>query len=278
MYNIYVGCLNGQYNISNDHVVSIVSGLMALFCSLRSYKETKKAVAYLIQIPYRTLRVGTPDVIEDKLRVISAILKHCNLDSLQFQLMMSGDRHLSIKLLVKLWPQFISILDLYGDNPVIIDCIAECIEAVMSECPDDYAQSKLFESVLRDERLRVQLVDAYLRTFPDDHVIVDTLLEQVTQLVENEPTQLNQTTEKMMGTVFVHSPLRCQEWMVREDKMDLMDTFRAASSKQHLESMENEWCSDCDCGNLSDASYSNSCSTCIEPEVDKETQVVIEPF
>merc|ERR1719242_640034 len=183
---------------------------MALFCSLRSYKETKKAVAYLMQIPYRTLMVN----IEDKLRIITAILKHCNLDSLQFQLMMSGDPHLSIKLLVKLWPQFTSILDLYCDNIVIIQCIVECIEAVMCECPDDYAQSMLFESVLRDKRLRDQLVDGYLRTFPNENVIVDTLLEGI---VENELDEPNKATEKVMGSVFVHSPLRCQQWLERED-------------------------------------------------------------
>merc|ERR1712038_1930886 len=101
MYSIYVACLKGNYCLCNDHVVSIVSGLMMLFCSLRSYKETKKAVAYLMQIPYRTLSKSTnlnENVIENTLQLVVSIFKHCNLDSLQFQLMMSGDQHLSIKL------------------------------------------------------------------------------------------------------------------------------------------------------------------------------------
>merc|ERR1712079_339034 len=91
MYNIYVGCLNGKYTLSNENMVTIVNGLMSLFCSLRSYRETKKAVAYLMQIPFRTLTVFhslNEDVIEDTLRIIVAILTHCNLDNLQFQLMM----------------------------------------------------------------------------------------------------------------------------------------------------------------------------------------------
>merc|ERR1719273_1997731 len=64
--------------------------------------------------------------------------------------MMSGESHLSLKFLEKIWPKLESVLGnrYYGENEAIHKYINECIQSVKTECPEDYASSDLRNAVL----------------------------------------------------------------------------------------------------------------------------------
>lgn len=280
MFNIYVQSLNNEdTQMSDEQIVSIVKGLMALFCSVRNYKKAKKSILFLMQTPYRNLATLTSvDGIIRMLRVIHCILANCNLDKLQFQWMMSNECHLSIKLLDRLWPHFTRLLQnqyYMFANEDISKYMVLCIESVMRECGDKYADSDLFEPVLRSivslycnglrvpsncNGLRVpsyckyhlDLLAVYLEQYPDKNAILDTILKGL-ETVEND-----KLLQEVLQKIYRHCPGECQEWLERKGKEDIIGSLSIDYDQYDVDSIH----SSSECTECSD----DSCHHCLNQE------------
>jgi len=192
VYEIY--CRASDFDLGQQHVLSLMAGLMTIFTHFSNLKEAKKSIAYLLQIPYRNLTAITSaddggifngDAIAESVERISAILSHCKLDHMQFQLMMSESSHLSMKLLLKIWPQLRHLMRLHHGDRRVMQHTVDCFKAVISECPRDYALSALMRPVLDDviafycggspQPAFLELLCVYLNEFDDDDDVVDSV-------------------------------------------------------------------------------------------------------
>lgn len=197
MYNIYVQSMTEESSqVNNEQTISIMIGLMTIFTSFNNLKETKTSIAYLMKLPYRHLSTlnaehnavlsGSTSNIEsivESVKRISTIFEYCKLSHLQFQLMVSNNTHLSMKLLLKIWPQLCYLFQVHHHNEQVMKWTVNCIKYVICECPGQYAQSKLFHSVLKDvialyckgslQSSFLNLISVYLNEYPDEPTITN---------------------------------------------------------------------------------------------------------